>query len=105
MNRTALALLQERLWQAAVGLQGGSSDSKPSALRVGFEMRDEQAPSIPPAGDPPEAELKTVLQALERIDQGRYGMCERCGQAIDPDQLFDRPQRFACAACDPCERA
>jgi len=76
MNRTALALLQERLWQAATDF-----DARPQGANEG--------------------ELRTVLQALERFDQGRYGLCERCGQAIDPDQLFDLPQRFACAACDP----
>jgi hypothetical protein len=105
MNRTALALLQERLWQAAVGLQGGNADSKPSSLREGLRLRDDAALSLPHGGESPEGELRTVLQALERIDQGLYGVCDRCGQTIDPDQLFDRPQRFACAACDLRERA
>jgi len=85
MNRTALALLQGRLWQAA-----RDYDSR---------LHDDLA------SKPFEDERQRVLRALERIDQGRYGLCETCGQPIDPDQLFDRPQRFACAACDPCERA
>ena len=86
MNRTALALLQGRLWEAArdydsrLHTERASADSKPF-----------------------EDERQRVLRALERIDQGRYGLCERCGQTIDPDQLFDRPQRFACAACDRAE--
>jgi RNA polymerase-binding transcription factor DksA len=83
MNRTALALLQGRLWQTA-----RDYDSR---------LHDDRAGADP---KPSEAELQRVLRALERFDQGRYGLCESCGQPIDPDQLFDRPQRFACAACD-----
>jgi RNA polymerase-binding transcription factor DksA len=86
MNRTALALLQGRLWQTARDYDSRLHRDRGSA-----------------GSTQPDDELQRVLRALERIDQGRYGLCEHCGQAIDPDQLFDRPQRFACAACDRSE--
>ncbi len=86
MNRTALALLQGRLWQTARDYDSRLHD-------------DREAADSKPSQD----ELQGVLRALERIDQGRYGVCGRCGQPIDPDQLFDRPQRYACAACDRSE--
>ena len=100
MNRTVLALLQGRLWQAAVEYDARlHRESAPSSRR----SRDDVALTSRGPGEL-ERELRTVLRALERIDQGRYGLCESCDQAIDPDQLFDRPQRFACAACDSCEQ-
>lgn len=36
-----------------------------------------------------QAALADVDRALERIDDGSYGMCEACGQPI-PDEVLDR---------------
>ena len=38
-------------------------------------------------------------RAIERIDQGRYGTCEDCGLAIEPDRLEALPQATRCKAC------
>lgn len=107
MNLTVLALLQGRLWQAAVEydarLHRESADSRPFTSNPQRVPHDDVSLSQPAAGAL-EGELRTVLQALARIEEGRYGFCESCRQPIDPDQLFDRPQRFACASCDSCER-
>jgi DnaK suppressor protein len=40
--------------------------------------------------------------ALERIDQGTYGRCEACGQAISPARLEVFP---AATSCVDCKRA
>ena len=43
--------------------------------------------------------LKDVDRALERIDDGTYGLCERCGKPIDPDRLEARPWALLCIDC------
>jgi DnaK suppressor protein len=43
--------------------------------------------------------LNAVERALERIDHGAYGVCERCGQAIDYARLKARPYAEYCMNC------
>jgi len=43
--------------------------------------------------------LVEVERALERIDAGTYGMCERCGKPIDLARLEARPWALLCIDC------
>jgi DnaK suppressor protein len=43
--------------------------------------------------------LEQVDAAIERIDQGRYGTCARCGQQIAPDRLEALPYATYCIDC------
>ena len=43
--------------------------------------------------------LVDVERALERIDAGTYGVCERCGRPIDPNRLEARPWALLCIDC------
>jgi DnaK suppressor protein len=40
-----------------------------------------------------------VRAALARFQQGTYGLCERCGMAIDPARLQALPYAALCMAC------
>jgi hypothetical protein len=40
-----------------------------------------------------------VANALRRLDQGTYGICERCGQPIDPARLQAAPEVAFCLTC------
>lgn len=44
--------------------------------------------------------LELVERALEKLDKGTYGSCERCGQPIDPARLKALPH---CALCMTCQ--
>ena len=44
-------------------------------------------------------ELDDVNAALQRLDSGRFGECERCGEAIAPARLQALPQARLCLAC------
>ena len=46
-----------------------------------------------------ESHLADVDAALARIAQGRYGYCERCGEAISPERLMARPVARTCIRC------
>ncbi|HET6223066.1 MAG TPA: TraR/DksA C4-type zinc finger protein, partial [Dongiaceae bacterium] len=37
--------------------------------------------------------------ALEQADAGTYGICERCGQPIDPERLKIMPEATMCVSC------
>ena len=39
---------------------------------------------------------RSVLDALNRIDEGSYGSCAVCGQAIDEERLEARPEALTC---------
>jgi len=43
--------------------------------------------------------LDEVNAALERMDKGAYGLCDRCGEAIDYARLKAMPQATLCLSC------
>jgi RNA polymerase-binding protein DksA len=44
-------------------------------------------------------EMVAVEHALEKIEQGTYGLCDNCGQAISPERLEALPQANLCIKC------
>lgn len=45
------------------------------------------------------AELRLVKAALARIEEGTYGFCLRCDEAISWDRLHVMPQAAFCVIC------
>lgn len=43
--------------------------------------------------------LSEVEHALQKLEQGTYGLCDVCGQSIDMERLEIRPQANLCLAC------
>ena len=43
--------------------------------------------------------LAEVEHALHKFDQGTYGLCDDCGQPIDPARLEALPQASLCLSC------
>ena len=46
-----------------------------------------------------EAHLNQVTQALQRMEAGTYGQCERCGRPIAPERLDAMPEATLCIDC------
>lgn len=46
-----------------------------------------------------EGDLAELDAARERLAQGRYGRCERCGGPIPLDRLAARPTARTCVSC------
>ena len=46
-----------------------------------------------------EARLRSVDDALARLDDGTYGTCTRCGEPIAAGRLEARPTATTCVAC------
>ncbi len=40
-----------------------------------------------------------IQQALERIEEGSFGICEECGQPIEEKRLMARPVATQCIEC------
>ena len=49
--------------------------------------------------DQARAHLAEVDAALERVEDGTYGVCESCGQPIAPARLEARPVARTCITC------
>ncbi|WP_375213602.1 TraR/DksA family transcriptional regulator [Aquabacterium sp.] len=46
-----------------------------------------------------QGELKSVAEALERLEQGHYGLCVECGEAIAAQRLAVLPEAALCVGC------
>jgi DnaK suppressor protein len=51
------------------------------------------------AGRSLEASDERVARALAKLEEGSYGTCDRCGQAIAPARLRAAPESVLCIAC------
>ena len=51
-----------------------------------------------PELDAAERDVEDVEKALQRLDDGTYGTCETCGEAIPDELLATEPSRRTCAA-------
>ena len=45
------------------------------------------------------AKLAGVHRALEKLDEGTYGICDRCGTTIPDERLEARPSSVRCVRC------
>jgi len=43
--------------------------------------------------------VAAIDAALQRLAEGRYGVCERCGRPISEDRLAARPAAVTCIKC------
>ena len=44
-------------------------------------------------------QLVDIGHALDKFDKGTYGLCDNCGQSIDPARLEALPQASLCLSC------
>lgn len=47
-----------------------------------------------------ELKLKDVNSALEKIEKGTYGICEKCGKIIERDRIVAYPEAKLCIECN-----
>lgn len=46
-----------------------------------------------------EKKLQNIIEALQKIETGTYGICEKCQQAIDLNRLKATPSAKKCLKC------
>jgi DnaK suppressor protein len=76
--------------------RGVSTDDEhdPEGVTLAFE-HSQTAALIRQATD----RLRDIDAALERLENGTYGVCEVCGEAISPERLAARPAARRCIRC------
>jgi RNA polymerase-binding protein DksA len=80
-------------WQgSSVGFEGEEADPLDVADQI-----EELATNVPLVEELEERH-KDVEEALERIEQGTYGMCEECGEEIPLERLDANPAARTCIA-------
>src|SRR5215469_4563147 len=78
----------------AVHAANSDDEHDPEGATVAYE-REHVAALLDQTRD----QVSRVDAALRRLDEGTYGRCERCGQAIAPGRLQARPTATMCIAC------
>ncbi len=43
--------------------------------------------------------MKKIRRALEKLDEGNFGVCEKCGREISEERLKARPMAALCIKC------
>jgi len=78
------------------GHAGANSDDEhdPEGSTIAFERA-----RISTLLDQDSAYLEEIERAQERLGDGTYGTCERCGTAIPPERLAARPVARMCVEC------
>ncbi|MDH2413120.1 TraR/DksA C4-type zinc finger protein [Nocardioides sp. CER19] len=66
----------------------------PEGATIAFE-RSQVATLVQQA----QRQLADIDAALVRLDEGSYGICERCGRPIAPERLEVRPTARTCVVC------
>ena len=105
VERMRIALVDHRtLVRHQIQEQGADPDSDDVAFvdDAGFSDRShstQERSRLIAVVETLRSNLKDVDRALERIDDGTYGLCERCGKPIDPDRLEARPWALLCMDC------
>ena len=51
-----------------------------------------------------ETGLERTERALAKLDEGTYGTCDECGEAIPPKRLQAMPDSVLCVTCAASER-
>ena len=51
------------------------------------------------------AVIKKINRALERLNNGDFGVCEECGREISEERLMARPMAVLCIRCKRKEEA
>jgi DnaK suppressor protein len=79
---------------AADGSSGGDDEHDPEGATVAYE-RQHVAALLARTHE----HLAEVSAALRKLDEGRYGLCDRCGLPIGAQRLAARPASLTCVRC------
>ena len=78
----------------AASAAGTDDEHDPEGATLAFE-RQHAAALLEAARD----QVAAIDAALRRLVEGRYGVCERCGQPIGAERLAARPAAATCVRC------
>jgi RNA polymerase-binding transcription factor len=92
-----LAALQrdfESIVSSSASAAGADDEHDPEGSSTAFD-RQHVAALIRQARD----QLAGIVRAEQRLDDGSYGTCERCGRPVGAERLAARPAAATCIGC------
>jgi RNA polymerase-binding transcription factor DksA len=78
----------------AASLAGTDDEHDPEGATLAFE-RQHAAALLEAARE----QVSALDAALRRLEEGRYGVCDRCGQPVGAERLAARPAAATCIRC------
>jgi DnaK suppressor protein len=96
---------KQRLWQEVKQqLKSSIGDGYQEMLATARDEEDQASVSLLAETQlsllgPKRQELEAIEEALIRLDNGSYGLCEDCGQSIEPRRLEIIPEAPLCRNC------
>jgi DnaK suppressor protein len=95
-TRQRVAALEHEFASLAEAASSAGTDDEhdPEGATLAFE-RQHAAALLEAARE----QAAAIEAALRRLADGRYGVCERCGQPIGADRLAARPTALTCINC------
>jgi len=96
---------KRRLWQEVrEQLKSNIGDGYQEMLSTARDEEDQATVSLLAETQltllgPKRQELEAIEEALLRLENGTYGLCESCGQPIEPRRLEVMPETPFCRAC------
>jgi DnaK suppressor protein len=79
---------EQRQHAADIGRDEGDAAQASERQDLSFMTRERVAERV-----------NQLTTALRRLSEGQYGICERCGQAIEPARLTALPEATTCRSC------
>jgi DnaK suppressor protein len=94
--RRRVAALEREFTELAEAASAAGTDDEhdPEGTTLAFE-RQHAAALLAAARE----QAAAIEAALRKLDAGRYGVCERCGQPIGRERLAARPAAVTCIRC------
>jgi RNA polymerase-binding transcription factor DksA len=86
--------LEQRLRR--VNQDAGQSHSADFAEQAQERENDEVIDAI---GDESDKSIRQIKKALQRLEEGKYGICTQCNNEIDPKRLAAVPESTVCLSC------
>ncbi|MGD0608635.1 MAG: TraR/DksA C4-type zinc finger protein [Streptosporangiaceae bacterium] len=94
-GQRAAALEREFADLAQAASSAGTDDEHdPEGATLAFERQHAAA-----LLDATRQRLTAIEAALDRLEAGTYGVCERCGRPIGDERLAARPTALTCIRC------
>ena len=96
---------KQRLWlEVKNRLKSNIGDGYQEMLATASDEEDQASVSLMAETHltllgPKRQELEAIEEALNRIELGTYGLCESCGQPIEPRRLEVMPETPFCRNC------
>lgn len=98
MLRQSLHARLTELLQRASEIEDTLSDpGDPDWQENAQTMEDDE--TLAAVGSLTRQEIQDIRLTLNRIENGTWGTCVSCGQAIDPERLAELPTTCRCSRC------